>query len=132
MELPEEGKYAVGFLFLRPDIVERENVQRHFERIIEANGRRVPVDIAGTERVVPAQLVLLAMGFRGSEQRLFDEFGLAKAGNGSIAADEGSYATSVEGVFAAGDARRGQSLVVWAIAEGRGAAQAVDKYLQQA
>ena len=98
----------------------------------EANGRRVPVDIAGTERVVPAQLVLLAMGFTGSEQRLFDEFGLAKAGNGSIAADEGSYATSVEGVFAAGDARRGQSLVVWAIAEGRGAAQAVDKYLQQA
>ena len=104
MELPEEGKYAVGFLFLPPDIVERENVQRHFERIIEANGRRVPVDIAETERVVPAQLVLLAMG----------------------------YATSVEGVFAAGDARRGQSLVVWAIAEGRGAAQAVDKYLQQA
>ena len=48
MELPEEGKYAVGFLFLPPDIVERENVQRHFERIIEANGRRVPVDIAGT------------------------------------------------------------------------------------
>lgn len=98
----------------------------------EANGRRVPVDIAGTERVVPAQLVLLAMGFTGSEQRLFDEFGFAKAGNGSIATDEGSYATSVEGVFAAGDARRGQSLVVWAIAEGRGAAQAVDKYLQQA
>lgn len=98
----------------------------------EANGRRVPVDIAGTERVVPAQLVLLAMGFTGSEQRLFDEFGFAKAGNGSIAADERSYATSVEGVFAAGDARRGQSLVVWAIAEGRGAAQAVDKYLQQA
>ena len=78
------------------------------------------------------RLVLLAMGFTGSEQRLFDEFGFAKAVNGSIAADEGSYATSVEGVFAAGDARRGQSLVVWAIAEGRGAAQAVDKYLQQA
>lgn len=132
MELPEDGKYAVGFLFLPPDIVERENVQRHFERIIEANGRRVPVDIAETERVVPVQLVLLAMGFTGSEQRLFDEFGFAKAGNGSIAADEGSYATSVEGVFAAGDARRGQSLVVWAIAEGCGAAQAVDKYLQQA
>ena len=48
MELPEEGKYAVGFLFLPPDIVERENVQRHFERIIEANGQSVPVDIAGT------------------------------------------------------------------------------------
>ena len=97
----------------------------------EVNGRRVPVDIEGTERVVPAQLVLLAMGFTGSEQRLFDEFGFAKAANGSIAADEGCYATSVPGVFAAGDARRGQSLVVWAIAEGRGAAKAVEKYLQE-
>lgn len=95
-------------------------------------GRRVPVDVAGTERVVPAQLVLLAMGFAGSEQSLFDEFGFERSANGSIAANEGSYATSVEGVFAAGDARRGQSLVVWAIAEGHGAAKAVDSYLQQA
>ncbi|MDO4921465.1 MAG: glutamate synthase subunit beta [Phascolarctobacterium sp.] len=95
----------------------------------QVNGRRVPVDIAGTERVVPAQLVLLAMGFTGSEQRLLDEFGVAKAANGSIAADDKNYLTSVPGVFAAGDARRGQSLVVWAIAEGRGAAAAVDKYL---
>ena len=95
----------------------------------EAGGRRVPVDIAGTERIVPAQLVLLAMGFTGSEQRLFDEFAFAKAPNGSIAAKEGSYETSIPGVFAAGDARRGQSLVVWAIAEGRGAAKAVNAYL---
>lgn len=95
----------------------------------EVGGRRVPCDIAGTERVVPAQLVLLAMGFVGSEQSLFDEFAFAKAPNGSIAAKEGSYATSVPGVFAAGDARRGQSLVVWAIAEGRGAAKAVNAYL---
>lgn len=95
----------------------------------EIGGRRVPCDIAGTERVVPAQLVLLAMGFVGSEQSLFDEFAFAKAPNGSIAAKEGSYATSVPGVFAAGDARRGQSLVVWAIAEGRGAAKAVNAYL---
>lgn len=95
----------------------------------EIGGRRVPCDIIGTERVVPAQLVLLAMGFVGSEQSLFDEFAFAKAPNGSIAAKEGSYATSVPGVFAAGDARRGQSLVVWAIAEGRGAAKAVNAYL---
>lgn len=80
---------------------------------------------------VPAQLVLLAMGFVGSEERLFEEFKLAKAPNGSIAADDSSYATSVPGVFAAGDARRGQSLVVWAIAEGRGAAHAVDKFLHK-
>lgn len=80
---------------------------------------------------VPAQLVLLAMGFVGSEERLLEEFKLAKAPNGSIAADDSSYVTNVPGVFAAGDARRGQSLVVWAIAEGRGAAHAVDKFLQK-
>ena len=77
---------------------------------------------------VSAQLVLLSMGFVGSEERLFEEFKLA---NGSIAADDSSYATSVPGVFAAGDARRGQSMVVWAIAEGRGAAHAVDKFLRK-
>lgn len=97
----------------------------------QVGNRRVPVDVAGTERIVPAQLVLLAMGFAGSEQSLFDEFGFERAANGSIAAQEGSYATSIEGVFAAGDARRGQSLVVWAIAEGRGAAKAVNAYLAQ-
>lgn len=97
----------------------------------QIGNRRVPVDVAGTERIVPAQLVLLAMGFTGSEQSLFDEFGFERAANGSIAAQEGSYATSIEGVFAAGDARRGQSLVVWAIAEGRGAAKAVADYLAQ-
>lgn len=80
---------------------------------------------------VPAQLVLLAMGFVGSEERLFEEFKLAKAPNGSIAADDSSYVTNVPGVFAAGDARRGQILVVWAIAEGRGAAHAVDKFLRK-
>ena len=97
----------------------------------QINGRMVPADIPGTEHIVPAQLVLLAMGFVGSEERLFEEFKLAKAPNGSIAADDSSYATSVPGVFAAGDARRGQSLVVWAIAEGRGAAHAVDKFLHE-
>lgn len=91
----------------------------------------MPADIPGTEHVVPAQMVLLAMGFVGSEERLFEEFKLAKAPNGSIAADDSSYVTNVPGVFAAGDARRGQSLVVWAIAEGRGAAHAVDKFLRK-
>lgn len=93
------------------------------------DGRKVPVEIPGTERILPAQIVLLAMGFVGSEQRLFDEFGVEKSANGSIAASEKNYRTNVEKVFAAGDARRGQSLVVWAIAEGRGAAAAVDAYL---
>ncbi|WP_405380718.1 glutamate synthase subunit beta [Phascolarctobacterium sp.] len=95
------------------------------------DGRRGPVDIPGTERVIPAQLILLAMGFAGSEQHLVNEFRVAKNATNSIAANDKDYMTSVPGVFAAGDARRGQSLVVWAIAEGRGAAAAVDKYLKE-
>ena len=93
------------------------------------NGKRTEIPIPGTERILPAQIVLLAMGFAGSEQRLIDEFHVAKNARGSIAADAKDYMTSVPGVFTAGDARRGQSLAVWAIAEGRGAAAAVDKYL---
>ena len=95
------------------------------------NGKRTEVPIPGTERVIPAQVVLLAMGFAGSEQRLVDEFHVAKNSRGSIAANDKDYQTSVPGVFTAGDARRGQSLVVWAIAEGRGAAAAVNKFLAE-
>ena len=95
------------------------------------NGKRTEVPVPGTERVIPAQVVLLAMGFAGSEQRLVDEFHVDKNARGSIAASEKDYKTSVPGVFAAGDARRGQSLVVWAIAEGRGAAAAVNQYLAE-
>ena len=94
------------------------------------NDKRVEVPIPGTERIIPAQVVLLAMGFAGSEQRLVDEFHVDKNARGSIKASAKDYQTSVPGVFAAGDARRGQSLVVWAIAEGRGAAAAVDEYLR--
>ena len=93
------------------------------------NGKRTEVPVPGTERVIPAQVVLLAMGFAGSEQRLVDEFHVHKNARGSIAANDKDYKTSVPSVFVAGDARRGQSLVVWAIAEGRGAAEAVNKYL---
>ena len=95
------------------------------------NGKRTEVPIPGTERIIPAQVVLLAMGFAGSEQRLVDEFHVEKNARGSIAASDKDYKTSVPGVFTAGDARRGQSLVVWAIAEGRGAAAAVDQYLRE-
>lgn len=94
------------------------------------NGNTVPVEIPNTEETIPAQLVLLAMGFVGTEQTLFDEFKLEKTPQNNIAANEKNYATSVEGIFTAGDARRGQSLVVWAIAEGRQAAAAVNKYLK--
>ncbi|MEV7773399.1 glutamate synthase subunit beta [Kitasatospora sp. NPDC086791] len=86
---------------------------------------------AGTERTLPAQLALLALGFSGPEpdQRLFAQLGLAIGPEGALTRDEG-FGTAAEGVFVAGDAGRGQSLVVWAIAEGRAAAAAVDRYLR--
>jgi glutamate synthase (NADPH) small chain len=84
----------------------------------------------GTERRIPAELVTLAMGFTGTDQDngLVGQFGLELDQRGNIARDA-DYATNVDGVFAAGDAGRGQSLIVWAIAEGRAAARGVDRYL---
>lgn len=93
------------------------------------NGRPAPKEIPGTEKVWPAQLVLLAMGFLGPEQPLLEQFGVERDGRSNVRADYDRFHTSVEGVFAAGDARRGQSLVVWAINEGRGAAREVDLWL---
>jgi glutamate synthase (NADPH/NADH) small chain len=84
--------------------------------------------VAGTERELPAQLVLLAMGFLHPEQPLLDQFGVEKDPRGNVKAIK-PYTTSVDGVFAAGDARRGQSLIVWAINEGRQCARMVDRYL---
>ncbi|MFW6091958.1 MAG: glutamate synthase subunit beta [Actinomycetota bacterium] len=85
--------------------------------------------VPGTERELEADLVLLALGFVGPERSgLVEQLGLELDERGNIARD-GSYATSVPGVFAAGDAGRGQSLIVWAIAEGRSCAAAVDQYL---
>ncbi|MFM7324428.1 MAG: glutamate synthase small subunit, partial [Nodosilinea sp.] len=95
-------------------------------------GRFVPQPVAGTERVLPAQLVLLAMGFLGPEQPLLESLGLDRDGRSNIKADPGQFTTSIPGVFAAGDCRRGQSLVVWAINEGRGAARECDRYLMGA
>lgn len=84
---------------------------------------------AGTERVIPADLVLLALGFTGPEPAGLDEqAGIEFDDRGNVARD-GYYMTNTPGVFAAGDAGRGQSLIVWAIAEGRSCAAAVDKYL---
>jgi glutamate synthase (NADPH) small chain len=84
--------------------------------------------VAGTEKQLPAQLVLLAMGFLGPEQALLDQLGVEKDPRGNVKAIA-PYTTSVDGVFAAGDARRGQSLIVWAINEGRQCARMVDRYL---
>jgi len=92
------------------------------------DGRRVPK--SGTEREIPADLVLIAMGFTGPEQdRLNEQLRLPFDGRGNVTRDE-QYATDEPGVFVAGDAGRGQSLIVWAIAEGRAVASAVDRYLE--
>jgi glutamate synthase (NADPH/NADH) small chain len=86
--------------------------------------------VAGTERELPAQLVLLAMGFLHPEQGLLDQLGVEKDARGNVKATA-PYTTSVQGVFAAGDARRGQSLIVWAINEGRQCARVVDRFLSR-
>lgn len=88
-------------------------------------------ELPGTERTWPADLVLLAVGFSGVEDHLFAHTGVAKSPQGTIAASRKTYQTDIPGVFAAGDARRGASLIVWAMREGRDAAAAVDRYLQE-
>ena len=97
-------------------------------------GENTPfTEVAGSEKTWPADLVFLATGFVGPELGLGEMLGLETQnprGNWrTFAAEHGPFATNVEGLFAAGDCRRGQSLVVWAINEGRGAARAIDKFL---
>ncbi|MBI4115092.1 MAG: glutamate synthase subunit beta [Candidatus Omnitrophica bacterium] len=92
-------------------------------------GRFIPKEISGSEKVLPTQLVLLAMGFLGPEDTVLSQLGVERDERSNAKAEYGKYATSVKGVFAAGDMRRGQSLIVWAINEGRGSARAVDEYL---
>jgi glutamate synthase (NADPH) small chain len=98
------------------------------EKLRDDQGRFYFQEIPGTEKIWPAQLVFIAIGFEGTEQPLIDQFGV-KSVNQKIGAAYGQYTTNIKGVFAAGDARRGQSLIVWAINEGRGVAHEVDAYL---
>jgi glutamate synthase (NADPH) small chain len=99
------------------------------EWIKDEQGRHVFKEVEGTQQVWPCQLVLLAMGFLGPERRgPIADLNLEMDPRGNVKTD-GDYMTSMAGVFAAGDLRRGQSLVVWAIHEGREAARAVDKFL---
>jgi glutamate synthase (NADPH/NADH) small chain len=96
------------------------------------NGRPFPQPIEGSEKVLPADLVLLAMGFLGPEDPVLEQLNIERDERSNAKAEHGKFSTSVEGVFAAGDMRRGQSLVVWAINEGRGAARECDRYLMGA
>jgi glutamate synthase (NADPH/NADH) small chain len=95
-------------------------------------GQFIPRNKPGTEKVLPAQLVLLAMGFLGPEQPLLEALGVARDPRGNAKAEFEKYETNLPGVFAAGDCRRGQSLVVWAFNEGRGVARECDRYLMGA
>jgi len=94
---------------------------------VNQGGRQNMVEIQGTERDVPCELALLAIGFIHPENHLLDSLGVHKTQAGTVEAND--YKTNVDNIFTAGDARRGQSLVVWAISEGREAAREVDQYL---
>ncbi|MFO0047736.1 MAG: glutamate synthase small subunit [Pseudanabaena sp.] len=102
-------------------------VQVQWER--NDKGQFIPKQVAGTEKVIPAQIILLAMGFLGPEQPLLDSLGVERDPRSNVKAHHGQFTTSLPSVFAAGDCRRGQSLIVWAINEGRGAARECDRYL---
>jgi glutamate synthase (NADPH/NADH) small chain len=95
-------------------------------------GQFIPKNIPGTEKVAPTQLVLLAMGFLGPEQPLLESLGIERDARSNAKAEFEKYTTNIPKVFAAGDCRRGQSLVVWAFNEGRGAARECDRYLMGA
>lgn len=109
----------------------REIITIQIVKSVDENGRRKITEVPGTEQVIPCDLLILAAGFAGCEDYVADAFGAEKKPGGSLKTDEGRYATNVPGVFAAGDARRGSSLVVWAIAEGRACAREVDLFLME-
>jgi len=122
-----ERVYAVGTEEFRGDATGGVRALRVAE-VAFSSGRFEPVP--GTAREIPCELVLLAMGFTGAERPgLLEDLGVALDARGNVARS-GSYETSVPGVFVAGDMGRGQSLIVWAIAEGRSAAAAADQYLR--
>ena len=95
----------------------------------EATGRMQMVEVPGSETKLDADMVLIAAGFLGAEKYISDAFGVQTNARTNVETAEGSYRTSIENVFTAGDMRRGQSLVVWAIREGREAAREVDESL---
>ena len=93
------------------------------------DGRFAPTPIPGTEEIIEADMVLLALGFIGAEENLLQQLQVAQDERSNIKANTQNYRTNHERIFAAGDARRGQSLVVWAIQEGRAAARECDRFL---
>ena len=100
------------------------NVKTRYE-----GGKKIREEIPGTEKVWPADLVLVAIGFQGPDQDLIESLDVETTTRSTVKAKYGEFQTNIDGVFAAGDMRRGQSLIVWAINEGRGAARECDRFL---
>ena len=98
-------------------------------KVDEKTGRRNMVEVSGSEKKIPAELVLIAAGFLGTEEYIAKAFGVELNQRTNVATEPGTYATNVKNVFVAGDMHRGQSLVVWAIREGREVAHDVDTSL---
>ena len=120
---------AYGVQTMRYDVDTMGNIRGVYTQILEETPEGMVV-VDGTERHWPADLVLLSIGFEGTETTVLQSFDI-KTKQNKIVANEQDYRTNQEKVFAAGDARRGQSLVVWAIKEGRAVAKSVDQYLKQ-
>jgi glutamate synthase (NADPH/NADH) small chain len=120
-EFVDDGTGAVRAIRIQEVSVTRQTVDGAVRRVVEP--------VPGSERELPADLVLLAVGFEGTEESpMLAQFGLARSGRGTL--DCGAdWQTAADGVFTAGDAHRGASLIVWAIAEGRSAAAAIHRYL---
>jgi NADPH-dependent glutamate synthase beta subunit-like oxidoreductase len=104
-----------------------ETIRVRWDR--DQRGQATMREIPGSEQTFDADLVLIAMGFLGPQQTLVEQLELQTDARSNFKAEHGRFATNVPGVFAAGDCRRGQSLVVWAINEGRGAAREIDRYV---
>jgi glutamate synthase (NADPH) small chain len=98
---------------------------------VKHEGRFIPQEVPGTEQTIEADLVFLAMGFTGPEQEILKHAKINLSKRGNVEADYGKFTTNVPGIFAAGDCRRGQSLVVWAINEGRAVAKGCDSFLME-
>ena len=104
-------------------------IQIHDIEWKQENGRFSPIEVSGSVREIPAQVAFLAMGFLGPEDLIAEELGLERDTRSNVQAEYGKFSTNMPGVFAAGDMRRGQSLVVWAINEGRAVARECDEFL---
>ena len=115
--------------FIGDDAGNLRAIQIHDIEWKQENGRFSPVEVSGSVREIPAQVAFLAMGFLGPEDLIAEELGLERDTRSNVQAEYGKFSTNMPGVFAAGDMRRGQSLVVWAINEGRAVARECDEFL---